>query len=79
MVTFLILAAIVSVVVGIWLINKQQANDLKEINKDIHPFVDDLAPESTPAVEAEKIAKKKTTPKKKTAAKKSTTKKSTKK
>ena len=75
MVTFLILAAVISVVVGLWLINQKQNEDLKEINNNVHPFVDDLAPEVTPAPIAETIAKKKTAKKKPTPAKKSTAKK----
>ena len=43
---------------------------LKEINTEVHPFMEDLAPEVTPAPIAEIIAKKKTEPKKKAAAKK---------
>lgn len=79
MVTFLILAAVISVAVGLWLLNQKQNEELKEINTNIHPFIDDLAPESTPAVEAEKMAKKKAAPKKKTATKKPVAKKSNKK
>lgn len=79
MVTFLILAAVISVVVGLWLINQKQNEDLKEINNNVHPFVDDLAPEVTPAPIAETIAKKKAAKKKPTPAKKPTTKKPTKK
>lgn len=80
MVTFLILAAVISVVVGLWLLNQKQAKDLNEINTNTHPFVDDLAPEVTPAPIAETIAKKKSAPKKKaTVTKKATTKKPVKK
>jgi len=79
MVTFLILAAIISVVVGLWLINKQQNKDLKEANTDTHPFIDDLAPEVTPAPIAETIAKKKATKKKPVATKKASVKKPAKK
>jgi len=79
MVTFLILAAIISVVVGLWLINKQQNKDLKEINTEIHPFIDDLAPEVTPAPIAETIAKKKAAKKKPAATKKASVKKPAKK
>ena len=77
MVTFLIIAAVLSVAVGLWLINKKQNDELKEINNDVHPFIDDLAPEATPAPVAETIAKKKAS--KKPAAKKATTKKPAKK
>ena len=79
MVTFLILAAVISVVVGLWLINQKQNEDLKEINNNVHPFVDDLAPEVTPAPIAETIAKKKAAKKKPTPAKKPTAKKPAKK
>jgi hypothetical protein len=75
MVTFLILAAIISVVVGLWLLNQKQNEELKEINSNIHPFVDDLAPEATPAPVAESIAKKKTIKKKPTVVKKTPAKK----
>lgn len=64
MVTILIIAAVLSVVVGLWLLNKKQNNDLAEINNNVHPFVDDLAPEVTPAAMAETIAKKKAATKK---------------
>lgn len=70
MVTFLIIAAVLSVIVGFWFLNKQQNEDLKEINTEVHPFMEDLAPEVTPAPIAETIAKKKSEPKKKAAAKK---------
>jgi len=75
MVTVLIISGVLSVIVGLWLLNKKQNDDLKEINANVHPWVDDLAPESTPAVEAEKLAKKKATPKKKTVTKKTPVKK----
>lgn len=65
MVTFLIIAAALSVAVGLWLLNKKQNDGLNEINNNVHPFVDDLAPEATPAPVAETIAKKKPTAKKK--------------
>ena len=67
MVTVLIIAAVLSVIVGIWMINKNQTNEsLKEINIDNECGIDDLAPEATPtpALVAE-IVKKNT--KKKTA------------
>ena len=70
MVTFLIIAAVLSVIVGFWFLNKQQNEDLKEINTETHPFMEDLAPEATPAPIAEIITKKKTESKKKAAAKK---------
>ena len=69
MVTVLILAAVISVVVGLWLLNQKQNEELKEINTNVHPWVDDLAPEVTPAPIAETIAKKKATKKKPTAKK----------
>ena len=75
MVTFLILAAVISVVVGLWLLNQKQNEDLKEINSNVHPFIDDLAPESTPAPVAETIAKKKVAKKKPTTVKKTPAKK----
>ena len=59
MVTFLILAAVISVAVGLWILNQKQNEELKEINSNVHRWVDDLAPEVTPAPIAEKIAKKK--------------------
>ena len=79
MVTFLILAAVISVVVGLWILNQKQNEELKEINSNVHPWVDDLAPEVTPAPIAEKIAKKKTAKKKPVATKKPTAKKPAKK
>ena len=79
MVTFLILAAVASIIVGFWILNKQQAEDLKEINSNIHPFIDDLAPEVTPAPIAETIAKKKAAKKKPAATKKAPAKKQIKK
>lgn len=79
MITFLILAAVISIIVGFYFLNKQQSEDLKEINNDTHPFVDDLAPEVTPAPIAETIAKKKATKKKPAPAKKATVKKTAKK
>lgn len=79
MVTFLIIAAVISVAVGLWLLNQKQNEELKEINTNTHPFVDDLAPEVTPAPIAETIAKKKVAKKKPAAAKKPTTKKPAKK
>ena len=75
MVTFLIIAAVASIIVGFWILNKQQAEDLKEINSNVHPFIDDLAPESTPAPVAETIAKKKVAKKKPTTVKKTPAKK----
>ena len=75
MVTVLIISGVLSVIVGLWLLNKKQNDDLKEINSNIHPWVDDLAPEVTPAAMAETIAKKKSTPKKKTVTKKTPAKK----
>ena len=75
MVPFLIIAAVASIIVGFWILNKQQAEDLKEVNADTHPWIDDLAPEVTPAPIAETIAKKKTAKKKPTATKKTPTKK----
>lgn len=79
MVTFLILAAVISVAVGLWILNQKQNEELKEINSNVHPWVDDLAPEVTPAPIAEKIAKKKTAKKKPVATKKPTAKKPAKK
>ena len=79
MITFLIIAAVLSVIVGLWILNKTQSEDLKEINSSVHPFVDDLAPEVTPAPIAETIAKKKAAKKKSTEAKKPVTKKAAKK
>jgi uncharacterized membrane protein YedE/YeeE len=75
MVTFLIIAAVASIIVGFWILNKQQAEDLKEINSNVHPFIDDLAPEATPAPVAETIAKKKAAKKKPTTVKKTPAKK----
>jgi|688.fasta_scaffold02077_10 hypothetical protein len=75
MVTFLILAAVISVVVGLWLLNQKQNEELKEINSNTHPWVDDLAPEVTPAPIAETIAKKKAAKKKPTVVKKTPAKK----
>ena len=75
MVTFLIIAAVASIIVGFWILNKQQAEDLKEINSNVHPFIDDLAPEATPAPVAETIAKKKVAKKKPTTVKKTPAKK----
>jgi hypothetical protein len=68
MVTFLIIAAVLSVGVGLWLLNQKHNEEIKEVNND--PWTDDLAPEVTPAPIAEIIAKKKAEPKKKAAAKK---------
>jgi len=79
MVTFLIIAAALSIAVGLWLLNKNQNDGLNEINNNVHPFIDDLAPEATPAPVAEKIAKKKSTTKKKVTATKKPAKKTTKK
>ena len=79
MITFLIIAAALSLVVGLWLLNQKQNEELKEINTNVHPWVDDLAPEVTPAPIAEKIAKKKTAKKKPVATKKPTAKKPAKK
>jgi len=79
MITFLIIAAVISVIVGFWILNKQQAEDLKEVNADTHPFIDDLAPEVTPAPIAEIIAKKKAAKKKSTDTKKAPVKKPAKK
>ena len=79
MVTVLIISGVLSVIVGLWLLNKKQNDDLKEINSNIHPWVDDLAPEVTPAPIAEKIAKKKSAKKKPVATKKPTAKKPAKK
>jgi len=76
MVTILIIIAVLSVGVGLWLINKKQNDELKEINKEDHLFADDLAPEVTPAAIAETIAKKNNAPKKKVADKKPVAKKS---
>ncbi len=78
MVTFLILTAVISIAVGLWILNQKQNEELKEINSNVYPWVDDLAPEVTPAPIAEKIAKKKPVAIKKPNAKK-TAKKSTKK
>ena len=75
MITFLIIAAVISIIVGFWFLNKQQAEDLKEINSNVHPFIDDLAPEATPAPVAETIAKKKAAKKKSTTVKKTPAKK----
>lgn len=79
MVTFLIIAAVISVAVGLWILNQKQNEELKEINSNVHPWVDDLAPEVTPAPIAETIAKKKATKKKPTATKKPNAKKTAKK
>lgn len=79
MTTFLIIAAVLSVIVGLWLLNKKQAEDLKEINSSVHPFVDELAPEVTPAPIAETMAKKKATSKKSATSKKPVAKKPAKK
>lgn len=77
MVTFLIIAAALSVVVGLWLLSKDKPSN-SDLNTETHPWTDDLAPEVTPAPIAETIAKKKDAPKKK-AAKKTATKKTNKK
>ncbi len=79
MVTFLIIAAVVSIIVGFWFLNNQQAKDLNEANADTYSFIDDLAPEVTPAPIAEAIAKKKAAKKKPTVVKKTPAKKTAKK
>ena len=79
MITILIIAAALSVAVGLWLLNQKQVKDLEEVNTESHPWVDDLAPEVTPAPIAETIAKKKAVSKKKPATKKAPVKKAAKK
>ena len=75
MITVLIISAVLGLIVGLWLLNQKQNEELKEVNTKIHPWADDLAPEATPAPVAETIAKKKVTKKKAAPAKKAPAKK----
>ena len=82
MVTFLIIAAVLSTAVGLWILNQKQSKDLNEVNSNAHPFVDDLAPEATPEPTVVKamVEKTQSAPKKKApVAKKPTAKKTAKK
>jgi len=48
MVTFLIIIAVLAIAVGLWILNQKQNKGLNEANTEVHPFINDLAPEATP-------------------------------
>jgi hypothetical protein len=59
MVTFLIIAAVLSIAVGLWILNNKQNKGLNEANDS---WINDLAPEATPESAIIKTIAKKATP-----------------